>query len=108
RMLEEARSGDLPSGLRFDVSTIEAFDAAGEYDVVSSNAALHWVDDHAALIPRLGRALRPGGQLAFQVPAMHDSFSHTTADDLAATEFREDFNGWRRAQPVLAPEAYSR
>jgi len=108
RMLEEARSGPLPKGLRFDVTSIEGFDASGEYDVVASNAALHWVDDHAALIPRLARALRPSGQLAFQVPAMHDSISHTIADDLAATEFREDFKGWRRPQPVLTPDAYSR
>jgi trans-aconitate 2-methyltransferase len=108
RMLDEARGGSLPNGLRFDVGTIETFDAIGEYDVLVSNAALHWVDDHPSLIPRLARALRPGGQLAFQVPAMHESVSHTTADDLAAGEFRADFDGWRRPQPVLAPDAYSR
>ena len=108
RMLENVRGGDLPEGLRFEVKTIEAFDSAGQYDVVLSNAALHWIDDHATLIPRLARALAPGGQLAFQVPAMHDSLSHTLADDLAATEFRDDLKGWRRPQPVLAPDAYSR
>src|SRR4051812_18803432 len=50
RMLEEARSGDLPPGLRFDVQSIESFDASHEYDLIASNAALHWVDDHPALL----------------------------------------------------------
>ena len=108
RMLEEARSGDLPEGLRFEVNTVEAFDGRGAYDLIASNAALHWVDDHAALIPRLVRALTPRGQLAFQIPAMHDNLSHTLADELAANEFRGDLNGWRRPQPVLTPEAYAR
>jgi trans-aconitate 2-methyltransferase len=108
RMLADARRGDLPEGLRFEVNTIEAFDAAGNYDLILSNAAFHWIEDHATLIPRLARALGSGGQLAFQIPAMHDSPSHTLADDLAATEFRDDLKGWRRPQPVLTPDAYSR
>ena len=32
-----------------------------------SNAALHWVPDHAALYPRLMHALKPGAVLAAQV-----------------------------------------
>jgi trans-aconitate 2-methyltransferase len=108
RMLEEARADTLPPGLRFDVQSIEQFDAGNEYDVVASNAALHWVEDHPALISKLANALRPGGQLACQIPAMHDNLSHTIADQLAVTEFRDDFNGWRRPQPVLQPDEYSR
>ena len=33
------------------------------FDVVFSNAALHWVDDHPAVIRHIARVLRPGGRL---------------------------------------------
>ena len=107
RMLEEA-AADLPIGLRFEVATIEAFAPVGGFDLIISNAAFHWIEHHDALLARLARALTPGGQLAFQVPAMHDSPSHTVAEELAATEFRDDFGGWHRPQPVLPPETYAR
>src|ERR1700750_2866623 len=31
------------------------------WDLIFSNAALHWVEDHEALIPRLAEALAPSG-----------------------------------------------
>jgi len=103
-----ARHEPLPPGLRFETRTIEAFEAGDGYDLIFSNAAFHWVEDHDALIRRLFRGLRPGGQLAFQIPAMHSTPSHAMADELAITEFRTAFNGWTRPQPVLEPEEYAR
>ena len=70
---------------------------------------MHWVDDHERVIPRLAEALAPSGQLAFQVPAQHDTLTHRMADELATIEpFRSAFGGWRRSQPVLTPDAYAR
>jgi len=109
KMLEEAAGGEPIPGLRFEVGTIEAFDARSAYDLIFSNAAFHWVEHHDALIPRLAAALAPGGQLAFQVPAMHGALSHTVAEDLTAVDpFRDGFGGWSRPQPVLTPDAYAR
>jgi len=109
RMLEVARRDGLPPGLRFDVGTIESFAGEAAYDLIFSNAAFHWVEDHEALVRRLHAALRPGGQLAFQIPAMHHAISHALPDELASEPpFREAFGGWTRPQPVLEPEAYAR
>ena len=115
RMLEAILAEPLPGGLRFDVGTIESFaarasQATGEaYDLVFSNAALHWVDDHERLLGQLTAALAASGQLAFQVPAQHDTLTHLLAEELAAVEpFKSAFGGWRRSQPVLAPDAYAR
>jgi trans-aconitate 2-methyltransferase len=118
RMLERASTSPLPPGLRFEVTTIEAFVAglpessaepADRYDLIFSNAALHWVDHHEALLQRLAAALNRGGQLAFQVPAQHDTLTHITADEVAQHEpFKTVLGGWRRVQPVLTPETYSR
>jgi trans-aconitate 2-methyltransferase len=111
-MLERARahetgpeSGHETGAVRFELGGIEDFDAVGAYDVVFSNAALHWVPDHAALLARLRDALRPGGQLAAQVPANTDHPSHALAFEVAA----EPPFGLpvEEATPVLAPERYA-
>jgi len=108
-MLAEAMRHGPPPNMTFEVGTIEAFEPSGRFDVIFSNAALHWVDHHDALVRRLAAGLPAGGQLAFQVPAMHGSVSHATALEVATVEpFRTAFGGWRRSQPVLAPEAYAR
>src|SRR5262249_15116514 len=60
RMLEKVRSADLSAGLTFDTGTIEDFPAArGRFDLIFSNAAFHWVEDHDALLARLAGALAP-------------------------------------------------
>lgn len=109
RMLEQARQLPLPAGLRFEVGDIQSFAARDTYDLIVSNAALHWISDHDTLIPRLGAALKPGGQFAFQVPASHDEPAHTVANELASEEpFASAFGGWRWPTPVLGPAAYAR
>jgi trans-aconitate 2-methyltransferase len=109
RMLDVARGGETIAGVRFVAGDIADFPTSGEYDMVFSNAAFHWVDDHPALVRRLAASLAPGGQLLFQVPASHGDPSHIVADDLTRAEpFAAAFGGWRRPQPVLAPEAYAR
>lgn len=41
---------------------------AEKFDLIFSNAALHWVRHHATVIPRIFSAVAPGGAFAFQVP----------------------------------------
>lgn len=57
-------------------ANLEDYDPPHGVDLIVSNAALQWVPDHPALIPRLMRALPPSGVLAIQVPANHDEPSH--------------------------------
>jgi len=95
-------------GLRFALADIEGFEPGAPLDVVFSNAALHWVDDHPALFARLRAMLAPGGQLAVQMPANHDHASHRVAARVAAEEpFRSALDGYVRTSPVLAPERYA-
>jgi trans-aconitate 2-methyltransferase len=109
RMLASARDEGEANGLRFEQRDITDFPVNGEhFDLIFSNAALHWVDDHAALFERLTAALTANGQLAVQMPAMHDNLSHLLAAELAAEEpFRSACAGWSRSQPVLSPESYA-
>jgi trans-aconitate 2-methyltransferase len=105
-MLERA-AGLAGDGLRFELGDIASFTDAG-WDVVFSNAALHWLSDHEGLFGRLVAALNPGGQLAVQMPANHDHPSHVVAAEVASTEpFRTALDGYRRESPVREPEWYA-
>ena len=101
----EAHAG---GGLRFEKGDLGRFETDEPYDLVFSNAALHWCGDHPALLARLTRAVRPGGQLAFQVPDNYDHPSHRSADEAASHEpFKTALGGSPHPRNVLAPEAYA-
>jgi len=109
RMLAVANQECATDGVRFDERDIATFPAEGEqFDLVFSNAALHWIDDHARVFERLASALASGGQIAVQMPAMHADVSQVTATELAREEpFRSALKGWRFPQAVLMPEQYA-
>ena len=44
--------------------------------LIYSNAALHWLPDHAGLLPRLAAMTAPGGVLAVQMPHQNNAPSH--------------------------------
>jgi trans-aconitate 2-methyltransferase len=81
----------------------------GEWDLIFSNAALHWSENHADLIPRLFKKLRPGGQIAVQVPSNHNHISHQVYRETASEEpFRSVLDGFQRYAPVLSIDEYAR
>ncbi|MBZ4416075.1 methyltransferase domain-containing protein [Myxococcus sp. RHSTA-1-4] len=81
-MVEEARRRPAPESLRFEVADLAGWEPPAPLDVLVSNAALHWVPDHGALLLRLVAKLAPGGVLAFQVPANFDAPSHRHIDEV--------------------------
>ena len=50
--------------LRMDARELTFLD---EFDVVFSNAALHWVDDHFSVLSGISRGLRSGGRVLLQM-----------------------------------------
>src|SRR5512132_647481 len=73
QMLEKARSF-ASSNLHFEQGDQAAL--TGEWDLIFSNAALHWTENHPKLIPNLFHKLKPGGQIAVQIPSNHYHISH--------------------------------
>jgi trans-aconitate 2-methyltransferase len=102
-MLADAPAGD---GLSFELDDIGVWSAPAFYDVVLSNAALHWVPDHRAVLSRWRDALRPGGQLAVQVPANFDHPSHSAVAEVA-DELGLVIEPDPVAVNVLRPEEYA-
>lgn len=104
-MLE--RAGALAGEhLRFELGSIEA--AEGSWDLVFSHAAIHWVDDHRSLVPRLFSLVRHGGQIAVQLPSNHAHPAHTLITEVAAEEpYLSALGGWHRQSPVLDISEYA-
>jgi trans-aconitate 2-methyltransferase len=104
-MLERARD-KVCSRLRFEPGSIE--NVEGEWDLVFSHAAIHWVDDHRSLVPRLLSLVSPGGQLAVQLPSNHGHPTHTLIREIVAEEpFHSALDGWNRSSPVLSITEYA-
>jgi trans-aconitate 2-methyltransferase len=108
-MLERANQF-AGAGLRFAEGDIATWEPV-PFDVVFSNAALHWLPDHRSLLARLTRAISVGGQLAVQVPANGDHPSHTIGMAIAGeppfSEALAPDPPPDPAQRVLAPEEYA-
>ncbi len=105
QMLEKAAAFEGPS-LHFEQG--DQSQLTGEWDVIFSNAALHWSEDHAELIPNLYRRLAPSGQLAVQVPSNFSHISHQIIRETATEEpFKSALNGFQRYAPVLSIDQYA-
>ncbi len=105
QMLERATEHARP-GLRFEPGDLA--ELRGEWDLIFSNAALQWAEDHERLVPFLFNHLASGGQIAVQVPSNHNSNTHQVFLQVAGREpFVSALGGWTRQSPVLPIEAYA-
>ncbi len=78
-MVEDA----VRRGVDARVGDVRDWAPAPDTDVVVSNAALHWVPEHAELVTRWAQQLAPGAWIAFQVPGNFGAPSHQLVRDLA-------------------------
>ena len=123
QMLAKARA--TPSRVQWEQGDLEDWRPAEAPSLLFSNAAIQWLPDHGALIPRLWSLLPAGGCLAVQAPLSWDQPSHrlmreTLADGgadgsaLGSAELRQAVgNRWlhepgagmgHRHQPAPDPE----
>jgi trans-aconitate 2-methyltransferase len=105
QMLAEARQTGMD--IVWEQSDLAAWNPPEQFDVVFSNAALHWLDDHPVLFARLCAKVAAGGALAVQMPRNFGAPSHTLMHELATSPpWRDALAALLRPQPVLSPEAY--
>jgi trans-aconitate 2-methyltransferase len=114
-MISASRRG--APGLDWRVGDIAAWAAENGqlFDVVFSNAALQWVPNHAALLPKLLSRVAPEGALAIQVPGNLDAPAHCLMREMAASAawsgfFRGGVREWHvedleAYHDILTPEA---
>jgi trans-aconitate 2-methyltransferase len=107
-MLQEAAAFSNHQ-LAFENSRIEAIITSGKkWDLVFSNAAIQWIDNHETLLPSIISLVNTGGQLAIQLPSNHDHITHRLLDTVALTEpYTSALQGWTRTVSTLSIEAYA-
>jgi trans-aconitate 2-methyltransferase len=80
----QAAAQRLP-GHRFELADIGRWSPAAPPQLIFANAALQWLPDQDAQLPRLFALLSPGGVLAVQVPDNLDEPSHRLMRETAVT-----------------------
>ncbi|MFA6022054.1 MAG: methyltransferase domain-containing protein [Rhodospirillales bacterium] len=70
-------ASEQASTITWSQADVGTWSPEDKVDVLFSNAALHWLDDHHRLLPRLIGHIAPGGVLAVQMPHNHYAASHS-------------------------------
>jgi len=92
-MIDAARPKERGS-LRFFLLDINNLNFTARFDIVFSNATLHWVKDHRRLLQNVRRALRDGGRLRFNFAADGNCATFITVirETIAREEYRACFS----------------
>lgn len=95
--------------LDFQLGTTEDLLKTGDkWDLIFSNAALQWSNDHQELFPKLLSLLNSGGQFAVQMPVQNENVLNQILLELVKEEpFAGYLNGWKRESPVLSIDDYA-
>jgi trans-aconitate 2-methyltransferase len=101
-----AAARDFPGG-RWTLGDAGTWAADTPFDLVFSNAALHWVSDHARVFPHLLAQVARPGALAVQMPVHLYSPVHQLIHEIAADpEWREQTRAAAQAIQVERPGFY--
>lgn len=106
-MIERAQSEQGELGIDWVLEDIGNWDFPKAPDLIFSNAALHWMDHHRELFPRLFSRLAPGGVLAVQMPNNFSAPSHKLMVEIAREgPWADKLEHLLRPKPVSWPGAY--
>lgn len=107
-MLDKSKTLDAKN-LRFERATVEDIAESNQkWDLIFSNAALQWSDNHEVLFPKLIDLINPKGQFAVQMPVQNENILNKILYELAGEEpFKTYLNDWRRDSPVLSIDQYA-
>ncbi|MCI5193705.1 MAG: methyltransferase domain-containing protein [Candidatus Electrothrix sp. AU1_5] len=80
-----------------------------EFDIIFSNAALHWVQDHRTLLAGIRKALKPNGQILLQMAGQGNAAALLAVlDELICTEkWQPYFTNFTSPYNFYEPELYT-
>ena len=96
--------------LEFHVMDARQIQFARQFDLVFSNAALHWVDDHQAFLRGAATVLKPGGRLIVSCGGKgnaHDVFL-ALRPEMRSQKWREFFRKMPAPYYFYSPEDYEK
>ncbi|MBF4507699.1 methyltransferase domain-containing protein [Flavobacterium sp. JLP] len=107
-MQEQSKSLETEN-LHFRRATTEDMLLSVEkWDLIFSNAALQWSDNHEILFPKLLEIVNSKGQFAVQMPVQPENKLNKILSELIEEEpFKTYFKGYKRDSPVLSIDEYA-
>lgn len=107
-MLEQSKSLETDN-LHFRKATTEETLKSGEkWDLIFSNAALQWSNDHETLFTELIKRVNPKGQFAVQMPVQPENKLNVILAELVDEEpFKYYLKSYKRDSPVLSIDEYA-
>jgi trans-aconitate 2-methyltransferase len=110
QMLEKSKVFIRPN-LTIKQATVEEFIASNsnqKWDLIFSNAALQWSDNHQTLFPQLISLLSNKGQFAVQMPMQNDNILNKLLLELVQEQpYSGYLQGYKRESPVLSIDQYA-
>lgn len=91
------------------LSITEQLEQESKWDLIFSNAALQWVDNHEELFSKIISRINPGGQLAVQMPQQTENTLNKILSELVQEEpYASYLHNWTRPSPVLTLDEYAK
>lgn len=108
RFARESFPKNAYRNLSFEEGDAEDLGFSNAFDVVFSNAALHWISDHGPVLAGIARALRPGGRMIVQMGGKGNAAGVFAALDqlLAELQWSRYFSGFSFRYGFFSPEEY--
>lgn len=106
-MIDAAQS-HRAGNLSFEVRDINGLNFENEFDIIFSNATLHWIKDHEALLGNVLRALKTGGVLKFNFAGDGNcaNFFDVVKEAMRLPQFARYFSGFAWPWYMPAVEEY--
>jgi len=94
--------------LHFAVMGAQEITFENQFDIVFSNAALHWVPDHGPVLSGIRRCLKPGGKMNVQMAGKGTLAQLIKAfvAVLSDPHWRGNFGGFKAPHGFYEPEPY--
>lgn len=107
-LAREHSRGAIHPRLSFQVLDAGQLSFTETFDVVFSNAALHWIRNHKPVIAGIQRCLKPTGRILLQMGGKGNAASILAALDVIISEdqWRPYFSGFTFAFGFYGPEEY--
>jgi len=95
--------------LDFKLASVEEFIQYNQkFDLIFSNAALQWSDNHEELFPKLISHLTENGQFAIQMPMQaHNALNIILLELVQEKPYSDFLNGWKREPTMLSIDEYA-
>lgn len=95
--------------LDFKLASVEEFIQYNQkFDLIFSNAALQWSDNHEELFPKLISHLTENGQFAVQMPMQaHNVLNIILLELVQEKPYSEFLNGWKREPTMVSIDEYA-